>query len=92
MKKEDLYDLMTKYHASVKPNDSNTTDSLRIWEFMGRLTTDHDFRIKWGITTPLENVKDNSNLQQDSLLKIILGITLDSNIRKIQKICKGKDW
>lgn len=92
MKKEDLHDLLNTYHASVKPNESNTTDRLRIWEFMGRLTTDQDFRIQWGITNPLENVKDNSNLQQDSLLKIILGITLDSNIRKIQKSGKGQVW
>ncbi|WP_306551934.1 hypothetical protein [Daejeonella sp.] len=91
-KNEDLHDLLNKYHTSINPNDSKTNDSLSIWEFMGKLTTDKDFRTRWGIANQFENSKDNSNLQQDSLLNIILGITLDSNIRNIQKSGKGQVW
>jgi hypothetical protein len=87
MKQEELHLLFNNYRTSVRSNDS-----LSIWEFMGKLTTDQDFRMKFGKATPFEKAKDNSDLQQDSLLNIILSITLDRNIKKIQASGKGQVW
>jgi len=87
MKQEELHLLFNTYRTSVRSNDS-----LSIWEFMGKLTTDQDFRMKFGKATPFEKAKDNSDLQQDSLLNIILSITLDRNIKKIQASGKGQVW
>ncbi len=87
MKKEELHHLFNTYQASAYSNPS-----LSIWEFMGKLTTDQDFRIKFGGPSWLENAKDNSKLQQDTLLNIILAITLDNNIKKIQESGKGQVW
>ena len=87
MKKEELHHLFNSYQTSAYSNSS-----LSIWEFMGKLTTDQDFRIKFGGNSLLENGKDNSKLQQDTLLNIILAITLDNNIKKIQESGKGQVW
>jgi hypothetical protein len=86
MNKEDLQDSLNNYIASVN------TNGLSIWDFMGKLTTNRDFRMQFGKATPFENAKDNSDLQQDLLLNIILGITIDRNIRKIQDTGKGQVW
>jgi hypothetical protein len=87
MKQEELHHLFNSYQTSAYSNSS-----LSIWEFMGKLTTDQDFRIKFGGPSWLENAKDNSKLQQDTLLNIILAITLDNNIKKIQESGKGQVW
>jgi hypothetical protein len=87
MKKEELHHLFNTYRTSAYSNPS-----LSIWEFMGKLTTDQDFRMKFGKATPFEKAKDNSGLQQDSLLNIILAITLDVNIKQIQESGKGQVW
>ena len=87
MNKEELQDLLSYYHTKV-----NLNNPLTIWDFMGKLTTNRDFRIQLGKATLFENAKDNSNLQQDLLLNIIVGITLDSNIKRIQDTGKGQVW
>lgn len=90
MEKEEFFNLYRIYQTSPIPKNSGISEKLSIWEFMGKLTTDKDFRAKWGVHIHFDSKKDNSNLQQDSLLNIILGITLDSNIRKIQEGGKGQ--
>ncbi len=87
MKKEELHHLLNTYRSST-----NSNPSLSIWEFMGKLTTDQDFRIKFGKDDFFDREKDNSRLQQDSLLNIILAITLDVNINRIQESGKGQVW
>lgn len=87
MKQEELHFLYNNYRSST-----NSNTSLSIWEFMGKLTTNQDFRIKFGKDDFFDNEKDNSRLQQDSLLNIILAITLDVNINRIQEGGKGQVW
>lgn len=64
-----------------------------IWEFMREVCVNPIFRDRWYAPTEfLQGFKDNSQLQQESLLRLISAFVQDENIDKIRASGKGQFW
>lgn len=63
------------------------------WEFMREICVNPIFRNKWYTSQDLFNgLKDNSVIQQKSLLRLILTVVQDENINEIRSSGKGQVW
>ena len=64
-----------------------------IWEFMREVCVNAAFRNHWYDPPEFfEGLKDNSELQQESLLRLISAFVQDENIDKIRTTGKGQFW
>lgn len=64
-----------------------------IWEFMREVCVNSIFRDRWYAPPEfLHGFKDNSQLQQESLLRLITAFVQDGNIEKIRTSGKGQFW
>ena len=82
------YESMSNFYTK------NEYQKLSYFDFLKSISTNEDFRNKWLIDPPsLDNLKDNSRIQQETLLNIILNILNDQNLDKInQHGNKGQVW
>ena len=82
--------------AKQESNESNTPYyinnrnivpvKIEFEQFIHSISVDKEFREKWWKTAPsFENLNDNSMMQQDSLMKIIIGILKDSNLKELNQ-------
>lgn len=85
--------------AKQESNESNTPYyinnrnivpvKIEFEQFLHSISVDNEFREKWWKTAPsFENLNDNSMMQQDSLMKIIIGILKDSNLKELNQYGK----
>lgn len=85
--------------AKLEGNESNTPYyinnrnivpvKLEFIQFLHLISVDKEFRKIWWPTAPsFDNLKDNSVMQQESLMKIILGILNDSNLKELNQYGK----
>ena len=85
--------------AKLESNESNTPYyinnrnivpvKIEFEQFLHSVSVDKEFREKWWKTAPsFENLNDNSVMQQDSLMKIIMGILKDSNLKELNQYGK----
>ena len=85
--------------AKLESNESNTPYyinnrnivpvKIEFKQFLHLISVDKEFRERWWETAPsFENLNDNSLMQQDSLMKIIMGILKDSNLKELNQYGK----
>lgn len=85
--------------AKLESNESNTPYyinnrnivpvKIEFKQFLHLISVDKEFRKTWWETAPsFKNLKDNSLMQQDSLMKIIMGILKDSNLKELNQYGK----
>ena len=85
--------------ARLESNESNTpyyTNNRNIVpvkiefeQFLHLISVDKEFRKRWWETAPsFENLNDNSLMQQDSIMKIIIGILKDPNLKELNQYGK----
>ena len=85
--------------ANLESNESNTPyyinnrniipTKIKFKQFLHLISVDKEFRERWWETAPsFENLNDNSLMQQDSLMKIIMGILKDSNLKELNQYGK----
>jgi len=85
--------------AKLRGNESNTPYyinnrnivpvKLEFIQFLHLISVDKEFRKIWWPTAPsFDNLKDNSVMQQESLMKIIMGILKDSNLKELNQYGK----
>jgi|TARA_B110000285_G_scaffold104516_1_gene118976 hypothetical protein len=82
--------------AEIESNESNmpyyinqrniVPEKVDFFQFLHLISVDKEFRNKWWKTAPLfGGLKDNSLIQQDSLMKIIIGILNDPNLKDLNQ-------
>ncbi len=64
-----------------------------VWQFMREICVNPAFRDQWMCSQGVfDGLKDNSALQQESLLRLITFFVQDENIDKIKSTGKGQFW
>lgn len=82
--------------AEIESNESNmpyyinqrniVPEKVDFFQFIHLISVDKEFRNKWWKTAPLfDGLKDNSLIQQNSLMKIIIGILNDPNLKDLNQ-------
>lgn len=82
--------------AEIESNESNmpyyinqrniVPEKVDFFQFLHSISVDKKFREWWWETAPsFENLNDNSFMQQDSLMKIIIGILNDPNLKELNQ-------
>ena len=77
-------------------NNSNRNlniENIEFFYFLHKLSVSSEFRDKWFNISHFNNIKDNSTIQQSSLLKIIITILEDENLNHFNnRGNKGQVW
>ena len=64
-----------------------------IWDFMREVSVNPGFSDKWYVHPSFfDGLRDNSELQQESLLRLLSSMVLDDNIDEIKATGKGQIW
>jgi|SaaInl1SG_22_DNA_1037389.scaffolds.fasta_scaffold00471_4 hypothetical protein len=78
------------YYSRLKDPIFSVQD---IWKFMHLVSVNEDFSGKWmGQTLLFKDFRDNSPIQQETLLRIITAFLSDENLDAISSTGKGQVW
>lgn len=83
---------LSAFYSNTDPISAEST--IIFFDFLRHIAVDSSFRDKWFKLQPsFSNLKDNSEIQQESLFKIVLGILSDNNLEILnQRGKKGQVW
>jgi len=86
-----------KCFLAYQKNEARENDDDIIWEFMHLITVNVKFSKKWmKLSEPqkllIKDLRDNSPIQQETLLRIITKFLEDENLEKIESGGKGQVW
>lgn len=83
---------LSAFYSNTDPISAEST--IIFFDFLRHIAVDSSFRDKWFKLQPsFSNLKDNSEIQQESLFKIVLGILNDNNLEFLnQRGKKGQVW
>lgn len=81
-------------HSSYYSRGSDLIFSISsVWQFMREISVNPAFRDRWMCSQGVfDGLKDNSAIQQESLLRLITFFVQDENIDKIKSTGKGQFW